>query len=151
MREEYDFLQDRVNELDHENSMLHEQVTELQDDNMSLIDKCETLESGLPHPCYFDGKRHVSEYTLEDWLNKLKEEVAEVEVETEEWGDLTVKDILHMRDWSEDDKLEHLTEELLDVITVATSTLEWIGWSVYGRLQKQKEVNEKNRRRGYWK
>jgi hypothetical protein len=58
-------------------------VTELQDDNMSLIDKCETLESGLPHPCYFDGKRHVSEYTLRDWLNKLKEEVAEVEVEVE--------------------------------------------------------------------
>ena len=150
MREEYDFLQDRNNELEHENSLLHEQVIELQDDNMSLMDKCETLESGLPHPCTFDGKRHVSEYTLRDWFSKLEEEVAEVEVETEEWGDLTVKDILHMRDWSEDDKLEHLTEELFDVITVATSTLEWIGWSVYGRCQKQKEVNEKNRKRGYW-
>ena len=41
-------------------------------------------------------------------------------------------------------------EELFDVITVATSTLEWIGWSVYGRCQKQRGVNEKNRKRGYW-
>ena len=150
MHSEYDFLQDRVNELEHENSILHEQVIELQDDNMSLMDKCETLESGLPHPCTFDGKRHVSEYTLKDWLNKLKEEVTEVEAEVDKLGDLTTKDIIHMRDWGEDDKLEHLTEELFDVITVATSKLEWIGWSLWGRCQKQRGVNEKNRKRGYW-
>ena len=150
MKAEYDFLQDRNNELEHENSMLHEQVTELQDDNMSLIDKCETLESGLPHPCTFDGKRHVSEYTLKDWLNKLKEEVTEVEAEVDKLGDLTTKDIIHMRNSGEDDKLEHLTEELLDVITVSTSVLDWLDWSIYGRWQKQKEINEKNRKRGYW-
>ena len=151
MREEYDFLQDRNNALQSQNAELQRRYESMLNEYRELREKLEFIEQGQPHPCYFDGKRHVSEYTLRDWLNKLKEEVAEVEVETEEWGDLTVKDILHMRDWSEDDKLEHLTEELLDVITVATSTLEWIGWSVYGRLQKQKEVNEKNRRRGYWK
>jgi predicted nuclease with TOPRIM domain len=150
MREEYDFLQDRNNELEHENSMLHEQVTELQDENMSLMDKCETLESGLPHPCTFDGKRHVSEYTLKDWLNKLKEEVAEVEAEVDKLGDLSTMDVIEMNNAEKENEFEHLTEELLDVITVSTSVLDWLGWSVYGRLQKQKGVNEKNRKRGYW-
>lgn len=151
MREEYDFLQDRVNELEHENSMLHEQVTELQDDNMSLMDKCETLESGLPHPCYFDGKRHVSEYTLRDWLNKLKEEVSEVEAEVNKLGDLSVKDIDKLMNEDKDDCLEPLVEELFDVITVATSKIDWLGWTLWGRCKKQSDVNEKNRERGYWK
>lgn len=151
MREEYDFLQDRINELEHENSMLHEQVTELQDDNMSLMDKCETLESGLPHPCTYDGKRHVSEYTLRDWLKKLKEEVAEVEVETEKLGANVVQsDIDKLDREGKADCLVNLVEECTDVITVATSILDWVGLSVYGRCQKQKEVNEKNKRRGYW-
>lgn len=150
MREEYDFLQDRINTLEHENSMLHEQVTELQDDNMSLIDKCETLESGLPHPCYFDGKRHVSEYTLKDWLNKLKEEVSEVEAEVNKLGNLPVKDIHKLMNEDKDDCLEPLVEELFDVITVATSKIDWLGWTLWGRCQKQKDVNEKNRKRGYW-
>ena len=150
MREEYDFLQDRINELEHENSMLHEQVTELQDDNMSLMDKCETLESGLPHPCTYDGKRHVSQYTLRDWLNKLKEEVAEVEVEVDKLGNLSTKDIVKLNNEDKDDCLEPLVEELFDVITVATSKIDWLGWTLWGRCKKQSDVNEKNRKRGYW-
>ena len=141
MHSEYDFLQDRNNELEHENSMLHEQVTELQDDNMSLMDKCETLESGLPHPCTFDGKRNTSEYTFEDWLKKLKEEVAEVEVEVEKLKAKHKYYKFFIDDVKEED-IEHLTEELHDVITVATSVLDYLGWSVYGRCQKQKVVNE---------
>lgn len=147
MREEYDFLQDRINELEHENSLLHEQVTELQDDNMSLMDKCETLESGLPHPCTFDGKRNTSEYTFRDWHTKLLEEVSEVEVEVnklEAKGKHCIDDVL------EEEDIEHLTEELHDVITLATSELDYLRWSIYGRLQNQKGVNEKNKRRGYW-
>jgi NTP pyrophosphatase (non-canonical NTP hydrolase) len=136
MHSEYDFLQDKVNELQKENEELRA--------------KLEFIESGQPHPCTYDGKRHVSEYTLKDWLNKLNEEVAEVEIEVNKLGDLTTKDIIHIRNSGEDDKLEHLTEELFDVITVATSKLEWIGWSLWGRCQKQMGVNEKNRKRGYW-
>jgi predicted RNase H-like nuclease (RuvC/YqgF family) len=151
MREEYDFLQDRINELEHENSMLHEQVTELQDENMSLMDKCEILESGLPHPCTFDGKRHINEYTLIDWLDKLKEEVAEVEVEVEKLGaDVVQSDIDKLDMEGKADCFVNLVEECTDVITVATSILDWVGLSVWGRLQKQKGVNEKNKRRGYW-
>jgi predicted RNase H-like nuclease (RuvC/YqgF family) len=151
MHSEYDFLQDRNNELEHENSMLHEQVTELQDENMSLMDKCETLESGLPHPCTFDGKRHVSEYTLRDWLEKLKEEVAEVEVEVEKMGtDVVQSDIDKLDREGKADCLINLVEECTDVITVATSILDWVGLSVWGRCRKQRDVNEKNKRRGYW-
>lgn len=151
MREEYDFLQDRINALEHENNMLHEQVLDLQDDNMSLMDKCETLESGLPHPCTYDGKRNTSKYRLRNWLAKLKEEVAEVESEVDKLGDLSTTDLAEMNNLGKEIELDPLAEELLDVITVSTSVLDWLGWSLWGRLQKQKEVNEKNRRRGYWK
>lgn len=151
MREEYDFLQDRNNELEHENSMLHEQVTELQDDNMSLIDKCETLESGLPHPVTFDGKRSTSEYTLRSWLAKLKEEVSEVEAEVDKVGNMTNPDTLILTNTQKEEKINDLAEELTDVITVCASTLNWLGWTLYGRAQLQKKVNAKNRKRGYWK
>ena len=35
------------------------------------------------------------------WLNKLKEEVTEVEAEVDKLGDLTTKDIIYIRDWVE--------------------------------------------------
>ena len=150
MREEYDFLQDRINELEHENSMLHEQVIELQDDNMSLIDKCETLESGLPHPVTFDGKRRTSEYTLRGWLAKLKEEVSEVEAEVDKVGNITPLDLMLRTNTQKEEMFNDLAEELTDVITVCASTLNWLGWTIYGRAQLQKKVNEKNQKRGYW-
>jgi NTP pyrophosphatase (non-canonical NTP hydrolase) len=147
---EKDFLQYRVNALISQKAELNRRYESLLNEYRELREKLELIEQGQPHPCTYDGKRHVSEYTLRDWLNKLKEEVAEVEVEVNKLGDLSTKDMIHMRDSGEDDKLEHLTEELFDVITVATSKLEWIGWSLWGRLQKQRDVNEKNKRRGYW-
>jgi NTP pyrophosphatase (non-canonical NTP hydrolase) len=150
MHSEYDFLQDRNNELEHENSMLHEQVTELQDDNMSLMDKCETLESGLPHPVTFDGKRSTSEYTLRGWLAKLKEEVSEVEAEVDKVGNITPPDLMLRTNTQKEEMSDDLSEELTDVITVCASTLNWLGWTIYGRAQLQKKVNEKNRKRGYW-
>lgn len=150
MREEYDFLQDRINELEHENSMLHEQVAELQDDNMSLMDKCETLEGGLPHPVTFDGKRSTSEYTLRGWLAKLKEEVSEVEAEVDKVGNITSPDLMLRTNTQKEEMSNDLSEELTDVITVCASTLNWLGWTIYGRAQLQKKVNEKNRKRGYW-
>lgn len=136
MREEYDFLQDRVNELQKENEELRA--------------KLEFIEQGLPHPCTSDGRRRTSEYTFEDWLKKLKEEVSEVEAEVEKLKAKHKYYKFFIDDVKEED-IEHLTEELLDVITVATSALDYLGWSIYGRLQKQMGVNEKNRKRGYWK
>ena len=150
MKAEYDFLQDRVNTLEHENSMLHEQVTELQDDKMSLMDKCETLQSGLPHPVTFDGERSTSEYTLRGWLAKLKEEVSEVEAEVDKVGNMTNPDTLILTNTQKEEKIKDLAEELTDVITVCASTLNWLGWTIYGRAQVQKKVNDKNKKRGYW-
>jgi predicted RNase H-like nuclease (RuvC/YqgF family) len=150
MHSEYDFLQDRVNALQSQNAELQRRYESMLNEYRELRKKLDFIEQGQPHPCIYDGERHVSEYTLRDWLNKLKEEVAEVEAEVDKLGDLTTKDIIHIRNSGEDDKLEHLSEELFDVITVATSKLEWIGWSLWGRCQKQMGVNEKNKRRGYW-
>lgn len=134
MKAEYDFLQDKVNELQKENEELRA--------------KLEFIESGQPHPCTFDGKRKTSEYTLRDWHTKLLEEVAEVEVEVEK---LEAKGKHHIDDITEEEDIENLTEELHDVITLATSELDYLRWSIYGRLQKQMGVNKKNRKRGYWK
>lgn len=126
-------------------------VNKLLEENKELREKLEFMEQGQPHPCTYDGKRHVSEYTLKDWLAKLKEEVAEVESEVEKLGDLSVKDIDKLMNEDKDDCLEPLVEELFDVITVATSKIDWLGWTLWGRCKKQSDVNEKNRKRGYWK
>lgn len=172
MREEYDFLQDKVNflqdkvnELKAEKKLIKDQNkqllaahdvliekrNELLEKNEELREKLEFFEQGQPHPCTFDGKRWTSEYTLRDWLNKLKEEVAEVEVETEKLGANVVQsDIDKLDREGKADCLVNLVEECTDVITVATSILDWVGLSVYGRCQRQKGVNEKNKRRGYW-
>lgn len=133
MHSEYDFLQDRNNEL--------------QEENKELRAKLEFIEQGQPHPCTFDGKRKTSEYTLRDWHTKLLEEVAEVEVEVNK---LEAKGKHHIDDITEEEDIENLTEELHDVITLAISELDYLRWSIYGRLQNQKGVNEKNKRRGYW-
>ena len=135
MREKYDFLQDQINNLQDE----------------KLRDKLEVFRLGFPHPCTFDGERSTDKYRLREWLAKLKEEVAEVESEVDKLGNLSTMDLIEINNAEKEIEFEHLTEELLDVITVSTSVLDWLGWSIYGRCQKQKEVNEKNRRRGYWK
>ena len=140
MREEYDFLQDQVNALQSKYEIMLCKYEGLQG-------KLEFIEQGQPHPCTFDGKRKTSEYTLRDWHTKLLEEVSEVEVEVNK---LEAKGKHHIDDITEEEDIENLTEELHDVITLATSELDYLQWSIYGRLQKQKGVNEKNRRRGYW-
>lgn len=144
MREEYDFLQDQINNLQDENEKLWAKLR-------LLRDKLEVFRLGFPHPCTFDGERSTDKYRLREWLAKLKEEVAEVESEVDKLGDLSTMDLIEMNNAEKENEFEHLTEELLDVITVSTSVLDWLGWSIYGRCQKQKEVNEKNRKRGYWK
>lgn len=144
MREEYDFLQDQINNLQDENEKLWAKLR-------LLRDKLEVFRLGFPHPCAFDGERSTDKYRLREWLAKLKEEVAEVESEVDKLGDLSTMDLIEMNNAEKENEFEHLTEELLDVITVSTSVLDWLGWSIYGRCQKQKEVNEKNRKRGYWK
>ena len=45
---------------------------------------------------------------------------------------------------------EHLAEELVDVVTAATTALRMLGYDEEARGKLQVQVNEKNRRRGYW-
>lgn len=116
-----------------------------------LREKLEFIESGLPRPVTFDGERSTSEYTLRDWLATLKEDVAEVEAQVDKFPNLSQETIIRMSNEGTDYVLYRLTAKLMDVITVSASTLDWLGWSIYGRLQKQREVNEKNRKRGFWR
>ena len=45
---------------------------------------------------------------------------------------------------------EHLSEELTDVVTAATTALHMLGYDEEARGKLQERVNEKNRKRGYW-
>lgn len=45
---------------------------------------------------------------------------------------------------------EHLAEELTDVVTAATTALRMLGYDEVERGNLQAQVNEKNRKRGYW-
>ena len=45
---------------------------------------------------------------------------------------------------------EHLAEELTDVVTAATTALRMLGYDEEARGKLQEQVNEKNRKRGYW-
>jgi NTP pyrophosphatase (non-canonical NTP hydrolase) len=87
---------------------------------------------------------------LRGWLAKLKEEVSEVEAEVDKVGNITPPDLMLRTNTQKEEMSNDLSEELTDVITVCASTLNWLGWTIYGRAQLQKKVNEKNRKRGYW-
>lgn len=84
----------------------------------------------LPRPVTKDkyGKR-TKEYTQYDWTRQLFEEVSEV---------------INAR------TKEHRAEELVDVITTATSWLEAIGYDEEARGELQEQVNNKNLQRGYF-
>ena len=45
---------------------------------------------------------------------------------------------------------EHLAEELVDVVTAATTALRMLGYDEEARGKLQVQVNEKNHKRGYW-
>ena len=45
---------------------------------------------------------------------------------------------------------KRLAEELTDVITVCVSWLDADGWDEEARGELQREVNEKNKKRGYF-
>ena len=149
--DEKDFLQYRVNALISQKAELQRRYESMLNEYRELREKLEFIESGLPRPVTFDGKRSTSEYTLRGWLAKLKEDVAEVEAQVDKFPNLSQETIIRMSNEGTDYVLVRLAAKLTDVITVSTSTLDWLGWSVYGRLQKQKEVNEKNHGRGFWK
>ena len=159
MRKKYDFLQykvnflhDRVNELKAEKKLLKEHIEQLVVENYDLLYLMETLKAGLPHPCDNDGTFDVSAYSLRDWQAKLREELIEIEHEIDMIGGGF--GIYHFDKNINNKKvgkaINRLSEEITDLSTVCASFLNWLGWNIYGRAKLQKEVNEKNKNRGYY-
>lgn len=159
MREEYDFLQDklnflqdRVNELKAENDSLKDQYNKLVVENCDLLYLMEKLKAGFPHPCDNDGTFDVSAYSLRDWKAKLREELSEIELEIDMicggFGLYHFEKNINNENVAK--AINRLSEEITDLSTVCTSFLNWLGWNIYGRAKLQKEVNEKNKNRGYY-
>ena len=75
----------------------------------------------------------TKDYSTLDWLNKLNEKLDEVKLSIA-MAQFKVK----------------TAEELQDLITVCTSFLEFLGYDENKRGELAKQINEKNRRRGYF-
>jgi len=88
---------------------------------------------------------NVQETTVEDWLNKLDEEVAEFKAEILRCykpGDVLIAGKLALHD------KERAAEEGADVCTVVTSINERMGIVKAERMQAQLKVNRHNHERG---
>ena len=87
----------------------------------------------FPHPVLRDRKKEYrgQAVNLYDWAGKIREEVAEAEVEIKA-GDMM-----------------KLAVELQDIINVCTSFEAWLGYDFKRSQGICKAVNEKNEARGY--
>lgn len=96
----------------------------------------------LPIPC-----TNVKERSIKDWFAKINEELDEfketvIACATYEMAEQPV-DILEF-----DECEDGVAEEAADTITAITSMLESMGIDEEARQAAQKQVNEKNRKRG---
>ena len=71
----------------------------------------------------------IKHYSTRDWFKQLNEELDEVKQSSD---------------------IPKQAEELQDLITVCTSFLEYLGYDETARGNLAKQINEKNRRRGYF-
>ena len=94
---------------------------------------------GLPIPVMRDGSgKWIKDYCLVDWAGALDEERTEV-----------IDAAVRCRQDPSWYNRRRLLEELADLKTVCTSWQSAIGADEDERAEIQREVNEKNRRRGY--
>ena len=94
--------------------------------------------SVLPIPVKKDGNGKLTkDYDVRDWFAKLNEEIDEVK------SAATAFDLY-------DSTVEDIAEELQDLITVCTSYLDFLGFNLQKRSQLTKQINDKNRQRGYF-
>lgn len=92
----------------------------------------------LPIPVKKDGNGKLTkDYDVRDWFAKLNEELDEVK------SAATAFDLY-------DSTVEDVAEELQDLITVCTSYLDYLGFNVQKRIELTKQINDKNRQRGYF-
>ena len=104
-----------------------------------LLDKIEDLleqskwsgdPDNKPIPVVKDkAGKLTKDYSTLDWFNKLNEKLDEVKQSSD---------------------IPKQAEELQDLITVCTSFLEYLGYDETARGDLAKQINEKNRRRGYF-
>ena len=116
-----------------------------------LLDKIEDLLeqskwSGAPDnkpiPVVKDkAGKLTKDYSTLDWFNKLNEKLDEVKESA---------NFLKFRNLEHSGGKFLVAEELQDLITVCTSFLNFLGYDQYKRGELCKEINEKNRRRGYF-
>ena len=108
------------------------------------------IDMTKPQPCTkFEGAATV------EWMAKLSEEANEVIQEAAQLeriaGDDYDDELADEQTREEVEATERrLALELTDVITVCTSWLHAIGYHALGRGVLQFEVNEKNKKRGYF-
>ena len=93
-----------------------------------------------PIPVVRDGSgKLISDYSMKDWFQKLNEELDEVK-------EAVIRDNNgHSNTYDKND----IAHELQDLITVATSMQEWLGFDEKARDKICAEVNQKNHKRGY--
>lgn len=131
-------------------TQMAERVRELEEENKrlkGLLEECENKrepDMTKPQPCtkYRDAERMA-------WIAKLIEETHEVVQEAQIVAQLekTDEEVLSTVIW---EARKRLAMELTDVKTLCESWLYAEGWDGEERGELQREVNEKNRERGYF-
>lgn len=98
----------------------------------------------LPIPCV-----NVEEKTVKDWFQKINEELDELKEQVL----VRFKSCDNANCWANygrqaEANAINIAEEAADTITAITSMLEAMGIDADARQAAQKQVNEKNRKRG---
>lgn len=123
---------------------MQEEIDELKRENDRLKTNVDTDDMTKPQPCtkYSDAERMA-------WIAKLVEETHEVVQEAQIVAQLEKADeeALSTVLW---EARKRLAMELTDVKTLCESWLYAEGWDEEERGEWQREVNEKNKERGYF-
>lgn len=102
-------------------------------------------ENIFPRPVIRDGNGKLTkDYSTRDWFLKLQEEIFEAKVNTAMCSSEKIRQYFHADE-------NGIAEEIADVITVCISYLNALGYDEKKRSELFAKVNEKNKKRGYFK
>lgn len=98
-----------------------------------------------PIPVKKDGNGlAIKDYEVKDWFAKLNEELDKVK------NAAFIIDISICAEYELQERKKALAMELQDLITVCTSYLDYLGFDEVAREKLCQQVNDKNRKRGYF-
>lgn len=127
-----------------------EELQSLYDAMLAIIDTAK-IKNILPRPVIRDGNgKFTKDYSTRDWLLKLQEEIFEVISAYDkafEMANMLDEDI----DEPDNGHLNKTAEGIADIITVWISWLESLGYDEKKRSELFAKVNEKNKKRGYFR